>query len=233
MSKLYESERCGIMKTDWLLARHVFSFGQFYDPARMGVGPLIVLNDDYIAAGTGFPAHPHRDMEIITIALEGELHHKDSTGGVGVLSNGRIQIMSAGTGVVHSEYNGGDTEAHTLQIWVRPKTAGLPPRYQDFNVGTPKLNQWLSLVEKGSERSIDADVNISRALIEAGSSIGFTQKRSGRSLFLYIISGKIDGSCFEQRDLARGDALLIREESFTLHAKERADVIVFELNESD
>lgn len=237
-TKLFESERRGTIKTQWLEARYVFSFGEFYDPERMGVGPLLVLNDDFIAPLNGFPPHPHRDMEIVTVALEGELHHKDSTGGHGILRNGSVQIMSAGQGIVHSEYNGGAKErVHSLQIWVRPRTKGLAPKYRDYHLGMPAHCEWQELVGPESERSIDADVSIFRGCLRAGENLPLSKLDPKYSYFLYVIAGKLRGSIFSQRDLKVGDALLIREltsdiEIEALPSEEEADLLLFKLDES-
>ena len=114
---------------EWLDSWHSFSFAGHHDPAWMGFGPLRVINDDTIAAGRGFGMHPHRDMEIITVMVEGELHHRDSMGHAEVLRAGEVQRMSAGTGVVHSEVNGGDRPCRLLQIWIEPSSAGIAPAY--------------------------------------------------------------------------------------------------------
>jgi hypothetical protein len=130
---------------DWLDSWHSFSFSSHYDPAWMGFGPLRVINDDTIAPGRGFGMHPHRDMEIITVMVEGQLNHRDSLGHAEVLRAGEVQRMSAGTGVVHSEINGGDQPCRLLQIWIEPSSPGIPPAYgqKPFAIGsgwTPLLD---------------------------------------------------------------------------------------------
>lgn len=130
---------------DWLESWHSFSFADHYDPAWMGFGPLRVINDDTIAAGRGFGMHPHRDMEIITVMVEGQLSHRDSMGQVAVIEAGEVQVMGAGTGVLHSEMNQGDRPCRLLQIWIEPSQAGLPPVYgqKPFQLGadwTPLLD---------------------------------------------------------------------------------------------
>ena len=125
-------------RLDWLDSWHSFSFAGHHDPAWMGFGPLRVINDDTIAAGRGFGMHPHSDMEIVTVMVEGQLNHRDSMGHAEVLRAGEVQCMSAGTGVVHSEINGGDQPCRLLQIWIEPSRAGIPPAYgqQPFAIGT-------------------------------------------------------------------------------------------------
>ena len=131
MKTIYHSaETRGNANHGWLKANHSFSFAQYYDPERMNFGALRVLNDDTIAPGKGFGTHPHDNMEIITIPLKGDLEHKDSMGNVGVINEGEIQVMSAGTGVYHSEYNKNkDKPINLLQLWVIPKTRNVKPRY--------------------------------------------------------------------------------------------------------
>ena len=120
----------GTTQIDWLYSRHSFSFGDYYNPNRMGFGPLRVLNDDVVAPGAGFPTHPHRDAEILTWVLKGALAHKDSAGHSGTIGAGDVQFMRAGAGVTHSEYNPDpDAESHFLQIWLLPHTKGLTPAY--------------------------------------------------------------------------------------------------------
>jgi len=133
---------------DWLDSWHTFSFAGHHDPAWMGFGPLRVINDDTIAPGRGFGMHPHRDMEIITVMVEGELSHRDSMGHAEVLNAGEVQAMGAGTGVVHSEINQGERPCRLLQIWIEPSAAGAPPTYaqQAFSIGS----SWTPLVGPGA-----------------------------------------------------------------------------------
>lgn len=130
---------------DWLDSWHTFSFGSHFDPAWMGFGPLRVINDDTIAAGQGFGMHPHRDMEIITVMVEGQLNHRDSMGHSAVLRAGEVQRMSAGTGIVHSETNEGDQPCRLLQIWIEPDANGLPPAYEQKPF--PLEADWTPLID--------------------------------------------------------------------------------------
>ncbi|MFN9621649.1 MAG: pirin family protein [Cyanobacteriota bacterium] len=132
-------------RLDWLDSWHTFSFASHLDPAWMGFGPLRVINDDTIAPGRGFGMHPHRDMEIITVMVEGELHHQDSMGHSAVLRAEEVQRMSAGSGLVHSEINAGDRPCRLLQIWLEPDAAGLPPAYEQKPF--PPQEGWTALID--------------------------------------------------------------------------------------
>lgn len=233
IKKILRAKGRGLTQTDWLRAQHVFSFNRFYDSERMGVGPLIVLNDDEIAANSGFAAHPHRDMEIVTIVVEGELHHKDSTGGIGILGPEHIQIMSAGTGIVHSEYNGSKHhDTHSIQIWVRPRTFGLPPRYGDYLVKAQMLNEWTTLVAPSCERKIEADVSILRGKYEQAQLARLAPLLESESYFLYVISGEVE---IEQDTLSSGDGAIIKNASVdqSIQVKKECDLLLFRLKESD
>lgn len=132
---LHKAATRGHQEHGWLKANHTFSFANYYDPERVHFGALRVLNDDHVEGGMGFGMHPHANMEIITIPLSGELHHKDSMGNFGAIQKGEIQVMSAGTGVQHSEFNGRQDEAvKLLQIWVIPNKMGVQPRYDQIKI---------------------------------------------------------------------------------------------------
>ena len=135
-------------KIDWLDSRHSFSFGEYYDPGNIHFGPLRVMNDDIIQPGEGFPTHPHRDMEIVTIILEGTVAHKDSTGGEGTITVNEIQRMTAGKGILHSEFNASNTEIlKLLQIWLIPNKQGLMPSYEQMKFShEEKKNKLLKVV---------------------------------------------------------------------------------------
>ena len=145
---LFKAADRGSADYGWLKPNYYFSFSQYHDPAKVHFGLLRVLNDDFIAGGGGFPTHPHDNMEIITIPFTGALQHKDSTGGQGIISSGDVQIMSAGTGVQHSEANASATEPVTLfQIWVFPKERNIKPRYdqKSFDIND-RINKWQTIV---------------------------------------------------------------------------------------
>ncbi|MBM5785773.1 MAG: pirin family protein, partial [Cyanobacteria bacterium K_DeepCast_35m_m1_288] len=157
---------------DWLDSWHSFSFSSHYDPAWMGFGPLRVINDDTIAAGRGFGMHPHRDMEIITVMVQGELHHRDSMGHVEVLRAGEVQRMSAGTGVVHSEINGSDQACRLLQIWVEPSSTGINPAYEQKPF--PLHRGWTPLLDPQRQQgalAIHRPVRLWRAQLQAAEAL--------------------------------------------------------------
>jgi hypothetical protein len=138
---LHKADTRGLANHGWLNSRHSFSFANYYNPDRMHFGVLRVLNDDIVAAGNGFGTHPHDNMEIISIPLEGDLEHKDSMGNVAVIKQGDIQVLSAGTGITHSEYNKNkDQEVRFLQIWLFPNKKSVTPRYDQLQLDTTKMN---------------------------------------------------------------------------------------------
>lgn len=199
-------------KIDWLDSNHSFSFGGHYDPERMGFGPLRVVNDDIVAPGGGFPSHPHSDMEIISIVLDGQLAHKDSLGNGRVIETGDIQYMSAGSGVVHSEFNPSkDKPAHFMQIWIQPNAKGLEPRYADQPIIGERENEWkLILSPDGREGSmaIRQDVELRTIQLAENASANYAPATSERGLWLFVIEGDItaDGS-----SLSKGDSLALTE----------------------
>jgi redox-sensitive bicupin YhaK (pirin superfamily) len=161
MLNLRKSEERGRADLGWLDSRHTFSFGHYHDPKHMGIGPLRVINDDRVAAGGGFPTHPHADMEIISYVLEGAMAHRDSIGTGSVIRPGDVQRMSAGTGIRHSEFNASQTDAvHFLQIWIVPEQKGLTPGYEQKTFDTASKSGKLRLV--GSQDGRDGSVTIHR-----------------------------------------------------------------------
>ena len=187
---------------DWLESWHTFSFANHYDPGWMGFGPLRVINDDTIAPGTGFGRHPHRDMEIITVMVEGQLNHRDSLGHAEVLRAGEVQRMSAGTGVVHSEMNEGLQPCRLLQIWIEPSSVGLPPSYgqRAFAIG----RGWTLLVDPAGADgalAIGRPVLLWRAQPSEGETLSLAIG-SGSQGWLQLISGEgaADGQALRQGD---------------------------------
>ncbi|MFM7732397.1 MAG: pirin family protein [Cyanobium sp.] len=217
---------------DWLDSWHSFSFSSHYDPAWMGFGPLRVINDDTIAAGRGFGMHPHRDMEIITVMVEGQLNHRDSMGHAEVLRAGEVQRMSAGTGVVHSEINGGDQPCRLLQIWIEPSSAGIEPAYEQkpFAIGAG----WMPLLdpgEAGGAMAIHRPVRLWRARPEAGGCLALPLA-PGSLGWLQLIDGSIAWPGLPAQ-LQRGDGIGFGADAAAgttlVEAAPGTDLLLFEL----
>lgn len=216
----------------WLKSYHTFSFGGYYDQRHMGFRSLRVINDDRIAAGRGFPTHPHRDMEIISYVLEGSLQHKDSTGKGAIITPDDIQMMSAGRGITHSEYNPSRTDAnHFLQIWIKPAIAGVQPRYSD-NVVKPddKQNVWKLIAgpdDSGASVGIYQDAKIYASKLQAGVSLDYTVERN-RHAWLQVATGQVN---VNGTTLKTGDAIASsRATSLHVTGLQDADVLLFDLS---
>ncbi|MFM7235308.1 MAG: pirin family protein [Cyanobium sp.] len=214
---------------DWLDSWHSFSFSSHHDPAWMGFGPLRVINDDTIAAGRGFGMHPHRDMEIITVMVEGQLNHRDSMGHAEVLRASEVQRMSAGTGVVHSEINEGATACRLLQIWIEPSSAGIAPAYEQkpFAIG-PGWTPLLDPNQADGAMAIHRPVRLWRAQPDAGQTLSLAIS-SGSHGWIQLIdgAGAADGQALQQGDgLGFAAGTLAR---FTAAAT-GADLLLFELH---
>lgn len=183
-------------RIDWLDGWHSFSFGRHTDPERMGFGPLRVVNDDRIAPGGGFAPHPHADMEIVTLVLEGQVEHKDSMGNGRVIHAGEVQYMSAGSGVTHSEFNPSSEHAtHLMQIWIEPNAKGLEPLYADQPMIGEVPNEWrLILSPDGAERSIAIrqDAELRSARIEPKVTVPYTPRARNRGLWLFVLDGAVE-----------------------------------------
>lgn len=229
---LHKSETRGLTSAGWLVGRHSFSFNQWYHPERVQFGALRVLNDDLIMPGEGFPPHSHENMEIVTIPLKGSVAHEDSSGGRGVVAAGEVQIMSAGTGVTHSEYNASKEEPlELLQIWILPERPGLPPRYEEKKFHTAaRANAWQVLVSPEGEAgslNIFQKAWFSIADIAAGASLTYAMHNASSAVYVFVISGQAQiGSDI----LSRRDALGIEDAaSFIVEAKELATVLAIEV----
>jgi redox-sensitive bicupin YhaK (pirin superfamily) len=178
----------------WLQSNFSFSFGDSYDPLNTQFGPLRVFNDDIVKAGRGFGAHPHREMEIVSVVLKGQLKHEDSTGQSAITTFGEVQRMSAGTGIIHSEVNPGTEDVHILQIWFTPNVSGLEPSYETSSFDTHLLkNSLLPIVShKSGERiaHIHQDLTIYMSELEPGHSIEFNQE-PGRRIYVMVNEGDL------------------------------------------
>ncbi|WP_345333552.1 pirin family protein [Mucilaginibacter defluvii] len=208
MKKIFHpADKRGYNDIGWLKAKFSFSFGPYYDPEKIHFGALRVLNDDIIGRGRGFGAHPHDNMEIITIVLDGALEHKDSMGNVGIIKAGEVQVMSAGTGITHSEYNPlRDKDTSSLQIWVFPKEQNIKPRYdQKSFTDALKLNELITLVspDRHSEALwINQDATFSMGEFEAEKRIKYDIKTLGNGAYFFLLEGsvEIDGTTLNKRD---------------------------------
>ncbi|MFV8257577.1 pirin family protein [Bdellovibrio bacteriovorus] len=214
----------------WLKSMHTFSFADYYDPKFMGYRDLRVINQDWIAKSSGFPAHPHRDMEIITYVLKGAVEHRDSLGNVGQIKAGEIQTMHAGTGMRHSEYNPSETEDLQLfQIWIMPDVVGATPGYtQQSFTREQKLNQFKLIVSKdgreGSQK-INQDADLYASVFTEGYEQEFAL-RSKRGAWLQLADGELE---VNGQILKSGDALVVEEENLKIKALKETEFLLFDL----
>ena len=204
---LHKANTRGHADHGWLNAYHSFSFASWYNPDRIQFGMLRVLNDDTVAAGMGFGKHPHDNMEIITIPLDGDLAHQDSMGNEATIKSGDIQVMSAGTGIQHSEFNpNADQQTKLLQIWVFPNVRNIEPRYQQITLNPEdrnnKLQQILSPNQDDDGVWIHQDAWFHLGNLDKGTTLDYNQKLEGNGLYVFVIKGnvKVDGLELEQRD---------------------------------
>jgi len=215
----------------WLSTYWHFSFAEYHDPANMNWGPLRVFNDDVIQPGQGFGAHPHRDMEIVTYVLEGELEHRDNQGNRGVIHPGEVQVMSAGTGIVHSEYNHSkEHPVHLLQLWIMPRTKGLSPRWEQRQFApADRAGKLLPVVSPGKmpgTLAIDQDATMYVSALRAGEEV-VHKSRAGRKAYLFVISGSLT---VNGTPLAAGDQGRIADEAeLTLRATKDVELILLDL----
>jgi len=222
----------GTANFGWLDSRHTFSFGEYYDPKHMGFGPLRVINEDRVRPGAGFGTHGHQDMEIISYVLEGALEHKDSIGTGSVIRPGDVQIMSAGTGIRHSEFNHSVTEpVHFLQIWIVPNREGVAPRYDQRTFPDADKRNRLRLVGSSDGRDgsivLYQDVDLFAALLDGGEHVTHAL-RPGRQGWLQVARGAVT---MNGHELDTGDgAALERESALTVTAKVAGtEILVFDL----
>ncbi|PKH06633.1 pirin family protein [Moritella sp. Urea-trap-13] len=227
MKYIRNSEDRGVANHGWLDSKHSFSFANYYDPKHMGVSVLRVINDDTVAPGEGFGAHSHRDMEIISYVTQGSLKHKDSEGNEHIVSVGEIQRMSAGTGVVHSEYNASNTEdVKFFQIWIEPNKMGIKPRYEQKNIPQKgALTPLITANGKDGSISIQQEASLSRLVLQEKE---IFKLDSGKHLgYLHIIKGEltVDGEKF-----AAGDAFSVEpSETLKIEAISTLEAMWFEL----
>lgn len=215
----------GWLKTYWL-----FSFDHYHDPANMQFGSLRVFNDDVVAGQNGFPTHPHREMEIITAVLAGEVSHEDSMGNQTVIKPGEVQRMSAGTGITHSEYNRGDAPVHLYQIWVLPDERRLKPSYDQRSFSTEQRKNRLLAVASGKKTehavTLNTDATIYMADFDAGHRVSFTVEAS-RGLFLYVTSG--DLGINDERLTTKDHARITDVDSLTIEAYDDTSFVLIDV----
>lgn len=215
----------------WLSSRHTFSFGEYHDPQHMGFGDLRVINEDRVKPARGFGSHPHRDMEIITYVLEGALEHKDSIGTGSVIRPGEVQRMSAGTGIVHSEFNHSpEKEVHFLQIWILPEKNGIEPGYEQKKFEEKNLKNQLHLVASRNGRdgslTVHQDINLYVSKIEPDIKL---KKSFGkdRKIWVQVARGKI---ALNGHTLEAGDGAAIAEEdNIEITGLEKSEILVFDV----
>jgi len=229
---LHKSASRGSANHGWLVSRHTFSFANYYNEERMNFGALRVLNDDQVAAGEGFGTHPHRDMEIISIPLEGDLEHKDSMGNVSVIKKGDVQIMSAGRGIRHSEYNKNkEQQVKFLQIWVIPSQNNLTPSYDQFNFDTidktDKIVEIITPTGNGNSLKIHQNAYFSLSNPKKGTSLKYKLNGNGQGVYVFLLSGNIE---IEGQNLETRDGFGIWDTSeFTFTAKENSEILFMEV----
>jgi redox-sensitive bicupin YhaK (pirin superfamily) len=208
--KTYEfhaADSRGAANHGWLQSFHTFSFANYYNPSRIHFGALRVLNDDTVSGGMGFGEHPHDNMEIISIPLEGDLEHKDSMGNTTVIRNGDIQVMSAGTGIYHSEYNRNkDATVKFLQIWVFPNKKNVTPRYDQITMNpADRQNQFQQVLSPNPEDAgvwIHQDAWFHLGKFDQDFSVDYSIKKEGNGLYVFVLSGQfeVDGQVVQTRD---------------------------------
>lgn len=215
----------------WLDSRHSFSFAHYYDPRHMGFRSLRVINDDVVKPGTGFATHGHQDMEIISVVVAGALSHKDSTGAEGIIESGDIQVMNAGTGIRHSEFNASrEHDVRFLQIWILPPRDGLPPSYGQTRIAPDDKHNRLALIAgpagSGAALPLHQDARVLASVLESGRELTYPVQ-PGRGIWVQMISGRtlIDGIALNQ-----GDGLAIEDSgTLTIRAVEQAEFLLFDL----
>jgi quercetin 2,3-dioxygenase len=233
MIKVIKSDERHRADFGWLQTRWHFSFDQYYDPSNIHWGALRVFNDDVIQPGKGFGRHPHRDMEIVTYVLEGELEHQDSTGNRGVIRAGQVQVMSAGTGIQHSESNHSKEKlVHLLQLWILPRTEGAKPRWEQREFPrAARRGKLLPVVSSGDlagTLAIDQDAEIYVSALGQGEKLRHTS-RAERKVYIFVIGGRIT---LNGQALAAGDQARVGDErELRIEAAENSELIFLDLPE--
>ena len=228
---IHKAESRGTASFGWLLSKHSFSFGHYFDPERVQFGALRVLNDDIVEPGMGFGTHPHDNMEIVSIPLTGDLEHKDSTGKTEVIKSGDVQIMSAGSGLTHSEYNHSDKEkVNFLQIWVLPKEKDIPPRYgQKTYHANDRINTLQNVVAPDNPEAlwINQDSWFYLSDMEKDHSIAYELKNKYNGVYVFVLEGGIK---IEKHHLNRRDAIgIYATDDFKVEAGDNSQLLLIEV----
>lgn len=222
-------------KTDWLSTYYHFSFADYYDPKKMNYGPLRVFNDDTIQPSTGFDFHPHRDMEIITYVIDGELEHQDNNGNRGIIGPGEVQVMTAGSGILHSEYNHSkEKPLKLLQMWVLPDAKGLAPSWQQKKYSKEqRLDNLLQIISplgsnKNGALTIHQNVSFYVSSLTPGTGISH-EMQPGRQAYVFVMDGEVqvNGMSMQTRDSAKVEGEL----ELSIRSAKRADLILIDLPE--
>lgn len=194
-SQLFLKEERGLKDIGWLKSNFCFSFSDFYDPTKIAFGSLLVFNDDYVESGKGFGIHPHMNMEIISVLLKGKMNHIDSLGYSTTIEEGGVQIMSAGTGLKHEEYNIGDGEVNFLQIWIQPKLQNIAPRYQQRHFAkVNRINKLQTIVSNDEGLShcwINQNAKLSLGYYDRKSTVEYSLNPTNKCVFIFVITGSI------------------------------------------
>jgi redox-sensitive bicupin YhaK (pirin superfamily) len=229
---LHKADSRGLADHGWLVSRHTFSFADYHNPERVHFGLLRVINDDIVKPGRGFGTHPHENMEIVSIPLAGSLRHQDSMGNKHVINAGEVQIMSAGSGLTHSEYNNSAQEdVNFLQIWVFPKEKNITPRYgQKLFAKSDRHNRFQTLVSPDKDSGaiwINQDAWFSMADLDAGITLKYRKHRADSGFYFFVISGQV---VIEGHDLGRRDGLGISEgNDVQISAQSQAELLCIEV----
>jgi redox-sensitive bicupin YhaK (pirin superfamily) len=229
---IHRADTRGHANHGWLNTHHTFSFANYYNPERMHFGVLRVLNDDQVAPGRGFATHPHDNMEIISIPLEGDLEHKDSMGNVAVIRQGDVQVMSAGTGVFHSEYNRNKDQAvKFLQIWMFPREKNVTPRYDQISIrDLARENEFYQVLSPNADDEgvwVHQDAWFHLGDFKAGASTTYALKKPGNGAYLFVLEGNVS---VEGQELGARDGLgLWDTDQFTLNASSDARVLLMDV----
>ena len=235
MIEVRPAQERGTAQFDWLFSRHTFSFGHYYDPQQSGFSDLLVINDDIVQPGMGFGTHPHRDMEIFTYVIDGVLEHKDSMGNGSVIETGDVQLMTAGSGITHSEFNHSQNElVHFLQIWLVPNQKGVPPRYQQSHFSQADKQGRLRLIispqAADGSLAVYQDVRVYAGCFDADEQAQL-RLSSNRYVYVHVVRGSLTVNGVH---LAEGDGARLRDESLvSFEQGQNAEVLLFDLRSNE